>query len=146
MKHFCTFVSALLLASSAIAATPADNLTFRQGGKIMPITHKKGNLKKGKSIAKITDADLTGDIITEAPVGETKHYSGSSMSYYHIFSLEEEEVKGAIYDITYTEDGKAYWLNPLSQAPCGSYIVGDVEGDKITFNFPQHLYDDFTYE
>lgn len=142
MKYFCTLATALMLASSALASPAADNLSFREGGKLVPATHKSGVQIKSRSVAKISSEDLTGNIITEAPEGETKLYSGASHSWYHIFSLTEEDVKGYITEMTFTADGKAYWKDPLSQAPFGSYIVGDVEGNKITFNFPQHISSD----
>lgn len=145
MKHFCTLLTALMLASSAFATPATDNLSFRKGGKLAPIAHNNGKVKKSRAVSKISPEDLTGDIITEAPEGKTTEYSGASHSWYHVFALTEEDVKGYVTEITVTEDGKAYWKDPLSQAPFGSYIVGDVVGDKITFNFPQHISSDYTY-
>ncbi len=134
--------AAAITPMSAVAGTvvPAQRGNFNLSEQVA----NKARKAASKSVAnKITEADLEGQsIITEAPEGTLKHYSGSSSSVSNVFGVSESNVDGVIADITFTEDGKAYWLNPLSNAPFGSYIVGDVNADNttITFNFPQYIY------
>jgi hypothetical protein len=144
MKHFYSAIAAALVASSAWAVNAADNTPFRMGGKLATPDHKSVNIKKAKA-NKIAADDFSGDIVWEAPAGDTKIYSGASHSMSYIFSISEEDVKSMTSEITFTEDGKAYWKNPLSQAPFDSYIIGSVSGNKISFQFPQHVYEDATY-
>jgi hypothetical protein len=145
MKQIYSLLATALIATSAYAAGNGAEASFRKGGKfITPREHLSSS--KAKTVAKaITKDQLTGEIVYTAPEGTTKYYSGASHSYYHIFSMTEEDVTGMTSEITFTADGKAYWKNPLSNAPFDTYIVGDVSGNKITFQFPQHLYDDTTY-
>jgi hypothetical protein len=142
MKKFYSLIALAMMASTAFAAS--NGVAFRKGGSLVePRQHTSVN--KARAISKISEADLTGDIIDVAPEGETKYYSGASSSVYHIFSVTEEDVTGMTAEITFTADGKAYWKNPLSNAPFDTYIVGDVADSKITFQFPQHIYDDYSY-
>lgn len=144
MKQFYTILaSALLCSSSAYAAAPlvqAQRPSFGIERKVFEdrINGTSRNFAK-KAPARITAEDLPEEfvIITEAPEGELKHYDGASHTVYY---GDEYDVSGVVSDITFTADGKAYWLNPLSNAPFDSYIVGDVVDDKITFKFPQPIY------
>lgn len=138
MKSIYFFIALGLSAGSSYAAQSP----YRMGGSPDPESLRIGNERVLTRAGNLTGDDFTGEIITEAPAGDTRHYSGASTSIMNVFGISEVEVDGFVADITFTEDGKAYWLNPLSNAPLGSYVVGDVEGDKIRFTFPQHIHDE----
>lgn len=138
MKHFIT----LLAIASCISGAYAGPTAFRADRVPESASLRVGRTKVAARSAELTANDFTGDIVTEAPEGTLKHYSGYSESILNVFGVSKTVADGTIVDMTFTEDGKVYWLNPLSNAPLGSYIVGSVDGDKLSFTFPQHIHDE----
>ncbi len=145
----------ILVAAASIASASAAGKTmsgvaarsiFSQKERVATMKERSQKLSARKAVKnlapqRIEDADFDDQtLITSAPSGTLTHYSASSYAYTSSYYGETiGEIDGVVADITITDDGKAYWLNPLSSAPFDSYIVGNVEGNKITFTFPQFI-------
>lgn len=138
MRRFYTFLALGATVASAFAVQSPLRLGATLPAESLRVPCER-NLSRASSL---TSDDFTGEIVTEAPAGDTRHYSGASRGISNVFGVKEAPVDGAIADLTFTADGKVYWLNPLSSAPFGSYIVGDIKDNKITFKMPQHLHDE----
>ena len=80
-------------------------------------------------------------LVTDLPDGvkadsysKNDHYFGVSM-WGEFFQSQELGMVGMVA----LDGGKAYFYEPFSGLPTGSYLVGDVDGDKITVSFPQKM-------
>jgi hypothetical protein len=143
-------VAAASIASASAAGKIVPGLasrpTFSQKERMATMKERSQKISARKAVKnhapkRIDDADFEGQtIVTSAPNGTLTHYSASTYAFYSSYYYDTEgTVDGVIADVTITEDGKAYWLNPLSGAQFDSYIVGEVDGNKITFTFPQFI-------
>ena len=93
---------------------------------------------KGESVAKARKA--VGDLLIEnQPKGDLVSYvrSGEANYYYwgYIFSTT---VSDAANDVVFSSDGKTVYVkNLLTQYTTGTWTKGKIDGNAITFEFPQ---------
>lgn len=106
-------------------------------------------VRKAASIA--APADNPADVISETPAGELKQYekTGFAYGYSRFEGLISQDILGNVVNVVKSEDGKKLYVqNPVyfNTLSAGNWIVGDIEGDKVSFTFPQLVDVDGTYD
>ena len=93
-----------------------------------------------KEVAGPSDSD---GIITEAPEGNirTMEKYGFSYGYNWFVGLVTERCDGSVEDWVFTDNGEVYVSNPIMfcYGAGAHYVKGTVEGDIISFRFPQMI-------
>lgn len=91
---------------------------------------------RADSYTVIKDDDIKGGTRTELTV-----MGNATFEYYDNIYVAVFQDRAT--NMIEMEDGTVYVKNVISMLPTDSYIKGQREGDKITFTFPQLVFDDF---
>ncbi len=124
-------VATLLFSSGAAFATEIPGIAVRKvPANVSPLKVDYDNL-----------SDLP--IVTE-PEGEDEKYSRNSiffgLDYYG--GLYKSADFGCISHVVWGDNGEVYIKNPFSGYDTQTYLVGEMEGDKIQVTFPQKIYEE----
>ncbi|MBR6284426.1 MAG: carboxypeptidase regulatory-like domain-containing protein [Muribaculaceae bacterium] len=93
-----------------------------------------------KSATSITNGPRrVTQVITEAPEGTVKYYTRSGGTYSRNTGSAGAQQSGLV-EIVFCDNNEVYILNPISSVTTASYIKGTLNGNQITFNLPQTLY------
>ncbi len=113
--------------------------------KIINNSLKRDQLQElvAKSPARNSEAQTAvefGDIIYEAPAGETKTMARSGEATYAYWGmLVGITYNNQISELVVGDDGYVYIKNPISQYSSGTYLKGKQEGNKVVFELPQAI-------
>ena len=78
--------------------------------------------------ARVTESQTADDII----------YSRKTTDYFVAAgSVQQAKIEGSACNIVLGDENKVYVYNPITQYDTYSYIVGQRDGDTITFHTPQ---------
>jgi len=104
----------------------------------------EGLRRAKKAAATVPGPAADSELITEAQ-GTTTLLSKSGVYYINsAYGMQYGRSDGNVLESVKSEDGKKLYLKYTISAIDENYIVGDIEGDKVTFNFPQYiLHDEF---
>lgn len=134
----------LILGLILTSTVTAGAVTIKKDGMFPLPSKMKPNHSEisntGQSSQNISTRALT-DIITN-PVGEEKLYSKTCAGTFQFMEdafYYEDTVSSKII---WGEDNKVYFYDILSLAEYETYVVGTVEGNKITIDLPQTVYYD----
>lgn len=119
--------------------------------QIERVNSEKGDLKHPAKMAdhrnvmsmrSVAGPSTDDRVIDETPEGEMRIFqkSGFYYSYNWLFGLSNGYLDGTVSRVVTSPDGtKMYIQNPVSYFFDGeeNWIVGDIEGDKVSFTFPQ---------
>ena len=109
--------------AKTFAAAPAVNRVEAKGG-----------------VAATNGPRRVTDVITEAPEGTVKYYSRAGGAYNaRTYGNEAQEQDGLI-TIVFCDNNEVYMLDVLSMVTTKSYIKGTLEGNQITVQLPQTVY------
>lgn len=168
MRYFTLlFVSAVMACGTANAvslspkaapsATPRRQVVTNSD-RMRALSADKKEMRKAQAnrmvrkAASIAQPDNNIDnLISETPAGELKQYEKTGFAYgYNWFEgLFTQEIFGNVVNIVKSDDGKKlYMQNPVyfNTLSAANWIVGDIEGNKVTFTFPQLVDVDATYD
>ncbi len=152
-----TFVMALAIGGLSISgqvSSPASIVNDLSVGKMKQIESvncEKGDVKRPARIANHKSAEQIGimekpsynePLINETPAGEMKIYqkSGAYFAYNWLTGMSGGTLDGTVSRVVTSPDGtKMYMQSPVSFFfDCKeNWIVGEIEGDEVTFTFPQ---------
>ncbi len=165
-KNLLFFVATLLVYATAMAQTPklsqarlnrlspiatqaakqapskADlqqqTSTTRKAAATAAFRLKKDvNASKLKTLRKFTKTARKA-AITEQPAGEQVWYVRSCEAAYPFWGyVFTTSVQGGVGNVVFGSDNKVYLRNVISQLMTDTWIEGTLDGDKITFDFPQ---------
>ena len=103
----------------------------KQMGMDLTKKHQPATLRRGAA-----------DIISEQPEGTKVLYSRSGMAWVSsMFGVYSTEVSGAVGSVVFGADNKVYFRNIVSQVNMNAWVVGTVNGNKITISLPQTVWD-----
>ena len=137
MKKFFTLI--LLLGLSAITATAQPSALFKGKEAAAPAPAQLLSQQPVSYAAPMKRAEA----ITEQPAGIvhdnlyrfSASYEASQLGK-GVFRLSD----GVVSTIVEGDDGYLYLKDPFSRFAYGSWIKGKLEGDTVTFEFPQFMY------
>lgn len=168
MKRFTLFfVTALFMAVTSLAQTGQQRVIKQpdfgpQKSAVAKKAPKKSSLQRQhdaslqtasrwafadamKGKAKLQQArqqKAIGDMmIYNQPKGDYVSYVRSSNAYTYFWGIYQTYVSGGAGDVVFGSNGNVYIKNLISQYACDTWSVGKLEGDKITFEFPQPCLD-----
>lgn len=167
MKKFTLglLTAALVMGSASAekAVTPGDAARGSRSQSALPTRiHKPAFLSEGeataaptrrnapvkKAIAGPSDSDK---VIEETPEGKLTQYfkTGGSYGYNMFTGLVFQEMYGALSKVVISDDNKHLYLqNPIyfNYPSENNWIKGDINGDEVTFTFPQLIDIDAYYD
>lgn len=137
MKKFFTLI--LLLGLTAITATAQPSALFKGKEAAAPTPAQLLSQQPVSYAAPMRRAEA----ITEQPAGIvhdnlyrfSASYEASQLGK-GVFRLSD----GVVSTIVEGDDGYLYVKDPFSRFAYGSWIKGKLEGDTVTFEFPQFMY------
>ena len=137
MKKFFTLI--LLLGLTAITATAQPSALFKGKEAAAPAPAQLLSQQPVSYAAPMKRAEA----ITEQPAGIvhdnlyrfSASYEASQLGK-GVFRLSD----GVVSTIVEGDDGYLYVKDPFSRFAYGSWIKGKLEGDTVTFEFPQFMY------
>ena len=107
----------------------------------------KSCLKKTAPARTVSFNVSADDIIWDAPEGN-QSLMAKSGSYYSstLWGIMQDVATDIPCTIVEGEGGLYYIYNPFTGLDSGTWIKGTIEGDQLTFNFPQPVYYDYDEE
>lgn len=139
MKKFLLFIAATALAGT----TYAQSITFKKDwGQILSV-QKAPNVKhlmaphRHNAPARVTESQTADDIIYSAEGEERSYYRKTTAYFVAAGSVQQAKMEGSACNIVLGDENKVYVYNPITQYDTYSYIVGQRDGDTITFHTPQ---------
>lgn len=134
----------LLIAATALAGTTyAQSITFKKDwGQILSV-QKAPNVKhlmaphRHNAPARVTESQTADDIIYSAEGEERSYYRKTTAYFVAAGSVQQAKMEGSACNIVLGDENKVYVYNPITQYDTYSYIVGQRDGDTITFHTPQ---------
>lgn len=144
MKRYLThFLVAVMSIAPSVASAFSETETFPRHGNLRVASANRvtSEAQMRKSISRESLADLP--LVKEAE-GTQTDYSRNSVFFGRDFygGLYMSADYGRIAEVVEGDEGKVYMKNPYNGINTGSYLVGSREGDKITFSFPQKIYEE----
>lgn len=139
MKKFLLFIAATALAGT----TYAQSITFKKDwGQILSV-QKAPNVKhlmaphRHNAPARVTESQTADDIIYSAEGEERSYYRKTTAYFVAAGSVQQARMEGSACNVVLGDENKVYVYNPITQYDTYSYIVGQRDGDTITFHTPQ---------
>lgn len=139
MKKFLLFIAATALAGT----TYAQSITFKKDwGQILSV-QKAPNVKhlmaphRHNVPARVTESQTADDIIYSAEGEERSYYRKTTAYFVAAGSVQQARMEGSACNVVLGDENKVYVYNPITQYDTYSYIVGQRDGDTITFHTPQ---------
>lgn len=134
----------LLIAATALAGTTyAQSITFKKDwGQILSV-QKAPNVKhlmaphRHNAPARVTESQTADDIIYSAEGEERSYYRKTTAYFVAAGSVQQARMEGSACNVVLGDENKVYVYNPITQYDTYSYIVGQCDGDTITFHTPQ---------
>lgn len=87
--------------------------------------------------ARVTESQTADDIIYSAEGEERSYYRKTTAYFVAAGSVQQARMEGSACNIVLGDENKVYVYNPITQYDTYSYIVGQRDGDTITFHTPQ---------
>lgn len=152
MKNFSTvLIAAALIAAGASSEAAPVAASFQKAKKSSEINVRSLNSSKASMRnlpARSQKEDLEAlPLVVGLPEGVEGKDLARANNYFALSvygELYASQEVGMIGNVALTDD-KAYLLDPFAGMKTESYLVGDRNGDEITFSFPQKIYQE-TYE
>ena len=134
----------LLIAATALAGTTyAQSITFKKDwGQILSV-QKAPNVKhlmtqrRHNAPARVTESQTADDIIYSVEGEERSYYRKTTAYFVAAGSVQQARMEGSACNVVLGDENKVYVYNPITQYDTYSYIVGQRDGDTITFHTPQ---------
>lgn len=133
-----------LLAATALAGTTyAQSITFKKDwGQILsvqkaPYVKHLMTQRRHNAPARVTESQTADDIIYSAEGEERSYYRKTTAYFVAAGSVQQAKMEGSACNIVLGDENKVYVYNPITQYDTYSYIVGQRDGDTITFHTPQ---------
>lgn len=134
----------LLIAATALAGTTyAQSITFKKDwGQILsvqkaPYVKHLMTQRRHNAPARVTESQTADDIIYSAEGEERSYYRKTTAYFVAAGSVQQARMEGSACNIVLGDEKKVYVYNPITQYDTYSYIVGQRDGDTITFHTPQ---------
>lgn len=134
----------LLIAATALAGTTyAQSITFKKDwGQILsvqkaPYVKHLMTQRRHNAPARVTESQTADDIIYSAEGEERSYYRKTTAYFVAAGSVQQARMEGSACNIVLGDENKVYVYNPITQYDTYSYIVGQRDGDTITFRTPQ---------
>ena len=104
----------------------------KKTGKILNKKHQRAAVRRSAA-----------DIIDVQPEGTLVNYVRSGDAYVPTMfgSVYHTEVSGAVGAVVFAADNKVYFKDIVSQTKSGTWIVGTLNGNTITIELPQTVWD-----
>lgn len=87
--------------------------------------------------ARVTESQTADDIIYSAEGEKRSYYRKTTAYFVAAGSVQQAKIEGSACNIVLGDETKVYVYNPITQYDTYSYIVGQRDGDTITFHTPQ---------
>lgn len=133
-----------LLAATALAGTTyAQSITFKKDwGQILsvqkaPYVKHLMTQRRHNAPARVTESQTADDIIYSAEGEKRSYYRKTTAYFVAAGSVQQAKMEGSACNIVLGDENKVYVYNPITQYDTYSYIVGQRDGDTITFHTPQ---------
>lgn len=133
-----------LLAATALAGTTyAQSITFKKDwGQIIsvqkaPYVKHLMTQRRHNAPARVTESQTADDIIYSAEGEKRSYYRKTTAYFVAAGSVQQAKMEGSACNIVLGDENKVYVYNPITQYDTYSYIVGQRDGDTITFHTPQ---------
>lgn len=133
-----------LLAATALAGTTyAQSITFKKDwGQILsvqkaPYVKHLITQRRHNAPARVTESQTADDIIYSAEGEKRSYYRKTTAYFVAAGSVQQAKMEGSACNIVLGDENKVYVYNPITQYDTYSYIVGQRDGDTITFHTPQ---------
>lgn len=133
-----------LLAATALAGTTyAQSITFKKDwGQIIsvqkaPYVKHLITQRRHNAPARVTESQTADDIIYSAEGEKRSYYRKTTAYFVAAGSVQQAKMEGSACNIVLGDENKVYVYNPITQYDTYSYIVGQRDGDTITFHTPQ---------
>lgn len=139
MKKFLLFIAATALAGT----TYAQSITFKKDwGQILsvqkaPYVKHLMTQRRHNAPARVTESQTADDIIYSAEGEKRSYYRKTTAYFVAAGSVQQAKMEGSACNIVLGDENKVYVYNPITQYDTYSYIVGQRDGDTITFHTPQ---------
>lgn len=134
----------LLIAATALAGTTyAQSITFKKDwGQILsvqkaPYVKHLMTQRRHNAPARVTESQTADDIIYSAEGEKRSYYRKTTAYFVAAGSVQQAKMEGSACNIVLGDENKVYVYNPITQYDTYSYIVGQRDGDTITFHTPQ---------
>lgn len=134
----------LLIAATALAGTTyAQSITFKKDwGQILsvqkaPYVKHLMTQRRHNAPARVTESQTADNIIYSAEGEERSYYRKTTAYFVAAGSVQQAKMEGSACNIVLGDENKVYVYNPITQYDTYSYIVGQRDGDTITFHTPQ---------
>lgn len=133
-----------LLAATALAGTTyAQSITFKKDwGQILsvqkaPYVKHLMTQRRHNAPARVTESQTADDIIYSVEGEERSYYRKTTAYFVAAGSVQQARMEGSACNVVLGDENKVYVYNPITQYDTYSYIVGQRDGDTITFHTPQ---------
>lgn len=134
----------LLIVATALAGTTyAQSISFKKDwGQILSV-QKAPYVKhlmaphRHNAPARVTESQTADDIIYSAEGEERSYYRKTTAYFVAAGSVQQARMEGSACNVVLGDENKVYVYNPITQYDTYSYIVGQRDGDTITFHTPQ---------
>lgn len=153
----CTSASAQLVKAPASARSSIKTETFqnlelqKKGQKEQRKNDRKATPRHTPAVKTVAAPSPDDKVIDETPAGTLTQCvkSGAAYGYSWLTGLIFQNIYGGLNNVVISDDNKhVYIQNPLffNYASEDNWIVGDLEGDQVTFTFPQLIDVDVYYD
>lgn len=143
MKRIYSMLLLLAVAAiPAVAAVATPQLKVSTAPAEMSVReYMKANNLRPQMPTAFTDEEGEATAIVAPPAdAELKTYTRTADGFYVYWGAAvKNNDQGIVGEFAFCENGDVYLKNPISFKPFNTWIKGKMEGDKITFNFPQFL-------
>lgn len=103
----------------------------KKTGKVLNKKHQRAAMRRSAA-----------DIINEQPEGTLVNYSRNGRAYLPtMFGSYAVDVSEAVGSVVFTADNKVYFKDIVSQARADAWVMGTVNGNTITIELPQTVWD-----
>ena len=139
MKKFLLFIAATALAGT----TYAQSISFKKDwGQILsvqkaPYVKHLMTQRRHNAPARVTESQTADDIIYSVEGEERSYYRKTTAYFVAAGSVQQARMEGSACNVVLGYENKVYVYNPITQYDTYSYIVGQRDGDTITFHTPQ---------
>ena len=103
----------------------------------LPKAVKEADVKRNKAPKAGNRPSKVTPLITTPPAGEVKYYKRAGGSYNKKTTPVAQD---GIVTVVFCDNNEVYILNPLSGVSAGSYVKGTLDGNRITVDLPQTIY------
>ena len=138
MKKIILMVAAVAMATSSLAQ---NKLQQQSASELQQFTIAESAVD-ARTFPRLAPAKANDHgIISEEPEGDHRMYIRSGGATYASVYFRSDPQDGILGEVVFSPDGKkAYFKNIISHAATGTWVEGDVEGDKITVPLGQMVY------